>query len=190
MRVGVHCKLADCGDTRLWVADLLELDAGELMAAKKNTRSKLSKTLESRGQGVALVADHPMAAAEDWKLLRDLADACLAEAVTVKLEESYLADLSRVNLALESIHRWKSEGENPPQIFVDPGPSSDIPSGLPLALDPFLAEDPSLSPYWRVVTDCDVKELSKIILMDLPDWVILAHNGSVDALSPLKARLF
>lgn len=190
MRVGVHCGFEECGDTRLWVADVLECDAGELLSAQKNARAKMAKTLESRGQGLALVSSLPLAEAEDWKLLRELAEASRAEAVTLKLGKAQLSDRDFVGGLIESIHRWKDAGDESPPLFVDPGEGQTAPSGLSLALDPFMAEDPSVSPYWRVSAASDVRELSKLVLMDLPDWVILAYPGRFDDLSPLKSRLF
>jgi hypothetical protein len=171
MRVGVHCDIESCNDTRLWALDFLECDAQEILGAKKAARGKLEKTLESRGQGLTLVTN--FTEAFDDGTMAELLELCAdfrAEALALRCQAA--ADPAQWMAA------WKTV-ENAPPLFLDP-------------LDPFDADDPATSNYWRVndvPKKTGIKELTKLTLLYYPDWVVLAHPGRLEEAADFKGRL-
>ena len=118
MRVGVHCDLETCNDTKLWALDFLECDAHELLAAKKAGRSKLEKTLSSRGQGLSLFATYDNSF--DDGTLAALLELCAdfsAEALVLKTTAA--AD------PMNWVAAWKAV-TGAPALFTDPGEEQAI----------------------------------------------------------------
>ncbi len=183
MRVGVHCDLETCNDTKLWALDFLECDAHEILAASKAGLAKLKKTLSTRGQGLTLLANHDTSLDDKtMSLMQKLTGELGAEAFVLQ---------TTTTPPVEWTTRWKSIDGAPP-LFVDPGKEQRTTDGVASALDPFHCEDPALSVYWRVhgwPPKWSLKDLSKLTLLYYPDWVVLAHPDRMEEAADLKGRL-
>jgi hypothetical protein len=99
----------------------------------------------------------------------------------------------------EWVAAWKALTGAPP-LFLDPGEEQAVMEGLPAALDPFHCEDPTISPYWRVhgwgekkaierYGSKGLQDLARMVLLDSPEWVVLAHAGRVEEAADFKGRL-